>query len=380
MLFEFENIYNLDTGDLLQIFYASGVHLQKDVSLSFSFTDPQGKKINNDIELRNNPLIKNIDYDIIDISGNLVYENYSQGLTRTFSLKEIDNIALFGEYKKDFGVRCSVSNFINDSKFISQYYLYGNIPQISGVLINDGSGIRKYSQNLTYEDIGTGAVNDKIQLNIEFLNNPNYILYDYIDIYSSYQGENNDIVEIIDENFIYRYPILNNSQLFRIDITKDFLPPGNHNLAIIPYSKIGSGEAFYIKPVIATETQQVTTQQLPSTTENGNSINPTSDNFIVGTFTSNKDEIIDIIDINTPTIYNIFNYTTKIIDNNKISSSELKIIYNKLDLDEPPSLIEYAINENNFMNYRLELTEENLYLIAGGASEGASYAFYKRSI
>lgn len=376
MLFEFENAYNLDTGDLLQIFTASGVHLQRDVSLSFSFTDPQGKLISNDIQLRENPLIKNIDYDIIDISGNVIYENYLEGLTRTFSLKEIDNIALFGEYKKDFGVRCTVSNFINDNKFISEYYLYGNVPQISGVLINDGSGVRKYNQNLTYEDLGTGAINDKVQLNVEFLNDPKYVIYDYIDVYSTYVGENNDIVDIIDENFIYRYPILNNSQLFQIDLTRDFLNVGNHNLAIVPYSKIGSGEAFYIKPVVFTETPQVIQEESTIITANGSSV---SNDLIIGSFISDQDEIVDVIDLTTNT-HNVFKYTSKIIDNNKISSSELKIVYNNLDPDSVPSLTEYAINNENFINYKIQLTEENLYLIANGASIGASYTFYKTSI
>ena len=376
MLLEFENAYNLDKGDLLQIFTASGVHLQRDVSLSFSFTDPQGKLISNDIQLRENPLIKNIDYDIIDASGNVIYENYLEGLTRTFSLKEIDNIALFGEYKKDFGVRCTVSNFINDNKFISEYYLYGNVPQISGILVNDGSGIRKYDQNLTYEDLGTGAINDKVQLNIEFLNNPKYVIYDYIDVYSTYVGENNDVVDIIDENFIYRYPILNNSQLFQIDLTRDFLNIGNHNLAIVPYSKIGSGEAFYIKPVIFTETPQIIEENPPSLAENGASV---QNNLITASFIGGQDEIIDVIDLTTNT-HNVFKYTTLIIDNDKMCSSELKIVYNNLDPDSIPSLTEYAISENNFINYKLEITESNLYLMANGASEGATYKLYKTSL
>lgn len=376
MLFEFENAYNLDTGDLLQIFYASGVHLNKDVSLSFSFVDPQGKLINSDITLKENPLIKNINYDIIDINGAVVYENYLQGLTRTFALTEINNIALFGEYKKDFGVRCSVSNFINDNKFIAEYYLYGNVPQISGVLINDGSGIRRYSQNLPYENINTGIIKDKIELNIEFSNNPTYILYDYIDIFSLEKDQNNNFLPIANGNFIYRYPILNNIQLFKIDITSDFLPSGNYSLAVVPYSKIGSGEAFYIEPVIVAETEKKIQEEPALIIKNEGLI---ENDFIEGSFIGDGDEIIDTIDL-SKNKYHLFKYTTLIIDANKMCSSELKVIYNSLNLELKPLLTEYAISENNFINYKIESTESNLYLIANGASKGAQYRLSKTSI
>jgi hypothetical protein len=376
MLFEFENAYNLDTGDLLQIFRASGVHLQKDVSLSFSFTDPQGKQILSDVELRDNPLIKDISYDILDTGGNVVYENYLNDLVRTFTLKEIDNISLFGEYRKDFGIRATVSNFMNDNKFISEYYVYGNVPKISGVLISDGSGVRKYDEYLAYESIDTGILNDKIQLNIEFSNDARYISYDYIDVYASYDQDN---VEIIDENFVYRYPILNNTQAFQFNIDQNFLSNGEYNLAIIPYSKIGSGESFHIKPAVFSLTPEVAVPT-PITQASNNGISFTTD-LITGTFLSNKDEIIDTLDITT---HNIFKYTTRIIDNDKVCSSELKVIVNgnlNLDLEDiKPQLIEYGFNEDNFINYKLSLIDSSLYLVANGASEGASYTLHKFSM
>jgi hypothetical protein len=295
MLFEFENSYNLNTGDLLEIFYGSGVHLQKDVTLSFSFIDPQGNVIGSDLELRNNPLIKDISYDILNTNRETLYENYKIGSTRTFSFKEIENIALFGQYEKDFGIRAVVSNFINDNKFISEYYVYGNVPKISGVFLLDGSGFKIYNDDLSYNIINSGFIYDKIELEINFLNNSQYISYDYIDIYKS----DNENIEIVNDNFIYRYPIVNSFDLFKIEIDRNYLNTGFSNLAIIPYSKIGSGDVFYLNNVFLKENETpITPIDSPTVNELklGSQDEIVKINVITGYFNSNNNEIVDIIE------------------------------------------------------------------------------------
>jgi hypothetical protein len=376
MLFEFENSYNLNTGDLLEIFYGSGVHLQKDVTLSFSFIDPQGKIIGSDLELRNNPLIKDISYDILNTNRETLYENYKIGSTRTFSFKEIENIALFGQYEKDFGIRAVVSNFINNNKFISEYYVYGNVPKISGVFLLDGSGFKIYNDDLSYNIINSGFIYDKIELEINFLNNSQYISYDYIDIYKS----DNENIEIVNDNFIYRYPIVNSFDLFKIEIDRNYLNTGFSNLAIIPYSKIGSGDVFYLNNVFLKENETpITPIDSPTVNELklGSQDEIVKINVITGYFNSNNNEIIDIIEKNH---HKVIKYTTEIYNNNKISSSELKIIIHDSEFNSIPSLIEYGFGENNFINYELQTGESNLYLIANGGSKGSFYKLYKTSM
>jgi hypothetical protein len=377
MLFEFENNYNLNTGDLLEIFSASGIHLQKDISLSFSFVDPQGNSITNDLELRNNPLIKEIQYDIIDIDGKVLYENYLVSATRSISIKEIDNIALFGEYKKDFGIRAIVSNFINDNKFISEYYLYGNVPVISEVFVSDGSGVKQYTESKFYDIFDTGAISyDKIEFNLKFLNNTNYISYDYIDIYA----KQSNYPEIINENFIYRKVINNNLDLYKIEISQEYINTDEYYFGIVPYSKIGSGEVFYVgSHKLISSRIESTGEQFLNTNDfrlvNGDESIKTE--LITGKFINGQNEIIDIIDKNS---YKTIKYTTQINKNNQISSSELKIIIFDTGYDSIPSLIEYGFGDNNFMNYRLETINSNIYLIADGANKEASYKLYKTSM
>jgi hypothetical protein len=58
-MYEFDKNYSLDLDALTIDHVASGVHLDRDVSLYFSFQDPLGNNITNDAELRDNPFITN---------------------------------------------------------------------------------------------------------------------------------------------------------------------------------------------------------------------------------------------------------------------------------------------------------------------------------
>lgn len=380
MLYEFENGYNLNTGDLLPIFYASGVHLNKDVSLAFSIVDPQGKSILNDLELRENPLIKNISYDILDINGKTLYENYSQGLTRLFSLKELENISIFGNYTKDFGVRATVSNFINDNKFISEYYLYGNVPSILEVQVSDIEGTSITSGYQYYGIVDSEIINleptyDEIKVEVHFENKTQYLLYDSIDVYSA-TGKN---PEIIDENFLYSAKV-NNIDNVVLNIGEGYLNTGiSYNLALVPFSKLGSGDAFYIgtHSLISSNTgiDYTPEETVTNNIQISNGLDSVKIDFITGSFISGRDEIIDIIEKNK---YKTIKYTTQIINsNNEVSSSELKIVISNTGNDYIPSIIEYGFNDNNYMNYKLATGYDYIYLIADGASMPANFKLYK---
>lgn len=431
-MFEFENGYNLNTGDLLQIFSASGVHLQKDVTLNFSFIDPAGNIVDTDIELRENPLIKEIEYDILDTNGNVLYENYFIGLSRSLTITELDNIALFGEYKKDFGIRAIVSNYINENKFISEYYVYGNVPDIYSVQVSDGSGQKNYfkynfwdfkinSGNLTNfyvstlnsQDIeidwgdnqsnsiinssgatghiyveNTGINYDEVQINLDLINNPRYIAYDYVDIYaaSSISGE----VEVIEDNFLYRKTFSNADNQLLIEIGRDYLEYDKaYNFSIVPYSKLGSGSHYHIGPHVIIKSA--------STIDAENVIQPTT-SFEKGSFTelnlikgdqnlkfdlftgliNNSSEIIDIIDKNLE--YRTYKYISQIIDKeNEASSSELKLTI--INTGKMPVLTEYGIEfADNNIDYTIESTQSYIYLKANNVNYPAQYKIFKTSI
>jgi hypothetical protein len=431
-MFEFENGYNLNTGDLLQIFQASGIHFKKDVTLNFSFIDPVGKVIDTDVELRDNPLIKDIEYDILDTNGNVLYENYFVGLSRSLTITELDNIALFGEYKKDFGIRAIVSNYINENKFVSEYYVYGNIPEIYSVQVYDGSGQKNYfkynfwdfkinSGNLTNfyvstidsKDIeidwgdtqpnstlisnsntghlyieNTGINYDTIKINIDLLNNPKYIEYDYIDIYAGLS--NSGIININQSNFLYRENFSNiDNQLF-IEIGKEYIQYDQYyDFIIVPYSKLGSGNHYYIGPHIIIKSEETLNAEITvepvDTFEKGsfeelNLIKNGLDlkfNLINGSIDGTSG-IIDIIDKNLP--YRTYKYLSQIIDKeNKATSSELKLTIT--DTGKMPILTEYGIEfTDNNINYILESTQSYIYLKASNINYPAQYKIYKTSM
>jgi hypothetical protein len=140
-MFEFETTFNVNTGDLSQTYTGSGVHLKKDVTLSFTLLDPQLNLIKTDSDLINNPLTNIVSFDILDSNGNVVFPNYKSGTSsRSLTLTEIENASIFGSYNKDFGVRSTITNNLNSNKFQSEFYVYGNIPvvDIGATFIYDG--------------------------------------------------------------------------------------------------------------------------------------------------------------------------------------------------------------------------------------------------
>jgi hypothetical protein len=377
-MFEFNPQYNLNTGNLQEIFYASGVHLNRDVKLIFNFRDVQSNYINNTEDLISNRYIKQIDYDILDISGNIVYENFESSLTQSFSLSEEQNISIFGEYRKDFGVRATLSNFLNDQKFISEYYLYANTPQISGILIQDGNGERLYSESL--EILNTSGVeNGVIYLNIYYYNNLNYMSMDKIDIYASPSSE---VLypSIVEENFHSTFYIYDADDLLQTTLNKNNLDYNvDYNFTIVPYSKIGSGEPFYISSG-RFKTPEETGLGVAAPTEVNNVLltNNVKIDTITGEINKNKESIIDIIEKDK---YNLAKYTTKIISNNgNIASSEIKIISNKISGSKyNVSISEYAIIDPFSLNVKFDIedSDEFIYFKVNEINENSNFLMHR---
>jgi hypothetical protein len=156
-VFEFPTNFIVDTGALDQVYTGSGVHLNRDVTFNFSFLDNQQNLIASDSDFINNPLINLITYDVLDTGGNVIFANYKSGSTSTsLQITAQENENLFGTYTKDFGVRATVSNFVDATTFQAEFYVYGNVPKIQYYQANDSSSTTSKNIEIVYENPSTG--------------------------------------------------------------------------------------------------------------------------------------------------------------------------------------------------------------------------------
>lgn len=151
-LYEFPPTFVVDTGNLSAVYTGSGVHLNKDVRFNFNFIDSLSKSVLTDYELATNPIINSLNFDILDKNGNLVVPNYkTNSLNTSLIITERENIQIFKQYTKDFGVRLSVTNNINNELFVGEFYVYGNLPKIKNIQVYDGSQVIDPNLKITYE-------------------------------------------------------------------------------------------------------------------------------------------------------------------------------------------------------------------------------------
>lgn len=386
-MFEFNTTYALDTGALTDYYTGSGIHLYKDVSLTFDILEPGGDVFLSDIEVINSPLIDNIKFDILSTGGNLLYENFKNGKTRSITITEQQNISLFGSYQKDFAIRATVSNTINSELFLAEFYLYGNVPSINYITAYDGSP--------SFISGGSG-VYDKIQLYMYYNNNSNYIKYNRVDIYAHTSPLNDLGIQLhgdipydsIVKNPYYKHSHIsfNNSMKYERDYLIE-IQPNNlyydtpYYFAIVPYSELGSGEAKYIGPYI------ITSQNVRNSGENILTTNQIS--LLHGDSSMNIDFITGIITggVNTNTVldsipknlYSTITYTAQIRDSNlAVSSSELKFVITSTGSPSSGvSFAEYAISDNNYPVYSYTNSSDYVYLNVSGVSPTGIYKLYK---
>lgn len=140
MLYEFPKSYQYDTGDLSITGTGSGIHLFKDITLSFGITDRMGENLNTAKQINDNPYVGNMFISILDTGGNVVYPNFQTGKAlKSFTFTEQQNINVFGSYQKDFGILIDLEDN-TAGNYDVEYYLYGNTPEISEIKVKDGSG------------------------------------------------------------------------------------------------------------------------------------------------------------------------------------------------------------------------------------------------
>ena len=140
IIYEFEPIFDLNTGDLSITATGYAVHRAKDVSFVFDVTDRQLNVLNSPSALLENPFVRSVDIDILDISGNTIYDNYVTGsFDNAFTLTEAENTGIFGVYTKNFGIGISTVGE-NVNVHSSRYYVCANPLEIESISIIDSSG------------------------------------------------------------------------------------------------------------------------------------------------------------------------------------------------------------------------------------------------
>jgi hypothetical protein len=382
-MYEFDKNYSLDLDNLTIDHVASGIHLDRDVSLYFSFQDPVGNTITSDADLRDNPFINNTVYDILSSSGTTVYYNYTSGKSRYLNFREEENIGVFGFYQKDFGIRANVHNSVNSQIFRASFYVYGNIPSINSIEVYDGT---------TGAISGESGVYDKIQLNIKYDNDLNYIKFNRIDVYAStgdlsgkiFQPTTSLSTSIISSNeyYLYSQPVFNQLDASIVNIPSSRLSYNvPYYFGIIPYSEMGSGEIKYFGPHTMTrEFPAIVTEKVLATNilQLNHGASSMIMDYITGYITgaSGENTLLDSI---PKSLYSTITYTAQISDANlSVSSSELKIVITSTGSPSSGvSFSEYAISDNNYPVYSCTNSGDFVYLNVSGVTPTGVFKLYK---
>jgi uncharacterized delta-60 repeat protein len=141
IIYEFEPIFDVNTSDLSENATGYAIHRNKDVTFVLSITDRQNNVLNSPGALLENPFLRGLDIDILDISGTTKFDNYvSNSFENSFTFTEQDNIDVFGSYTPKFGIGISaVGENINVHS--SRYFVYGNPSEIKEIYVADNSGL-----------------------------------------------------------------------------------------------------------------------------------------------------------------------------------------------------------------------------------------------
>ena len=372
-MYEFETFFDVNTGDLTKAFSGSGVHLNRDVTFSFGLIDQQANSVNSDQQLIANPLINTIAFDILNSDGSVAVPNYlSGGTARSITILESENQSIFGKYIKDFGVRLTVSNYLDNEKFTGIFQAYGNVPNITGFTVTDGT--LDY-----YSDLGQSF--DEILVSVQIANDLKYIAFDRYDIYAS---TDDDIVLYDDpaipvrnnENFLYSEKIHNLNNIFNISIKPvglDYNIP--YYFKVVPYSNLGSGNAISFGPKIFSKQGVSATSIIVSSNEFELFDGTESMNlgYSTGYIAGPSPYAIDFIESG---LYNTFLYTCQIQTGDIFTSSELKLSLNTTG----NVLLENSINNNGQLIYSVAQSGLYYVLSVSGVDPTGLYKIYKTSI
>jgi hypothetical protein len=371
-MFEFDTQFTVNTGDLSATYTGSGVHLNRDVTFSLSLIDQQENLILSDADLIKNTIINNVSFDILDATGGTVAPNYKSGTTsRSLTLTEIENASIFGSYTKDFGVRVTVSNSINNNVFTSEFYAYGNVPNISSSQITDG--------NTSY--LATEQLYDQIVVDLELSNSLKYVNMQKFDIYAS---PYDNITLYSDPNlrssdnpyYLYTQSIQDATEVNEIIIKPVGLSYDiPYYFAIVPYSTLGSGSAIYFGPKVFARSSDSDVPTIIAANQLelflGDEIVNTS--LITGQIIAVGDHLLDSIESG---VYNTVLYTVQIKEGSTYTSSELKLVTD----GGSGALLESPITNSGQLTYSVDQSGSFTNVYVSGVVPTGYYKIYKTSM
>lgn len=256
-IYDFEPSFTLKTGDVGGVGIGSGIHKKKDVNIDFSFIDKKRNYINTNEEISSSRFMDSVVYDILNIDGTTQYENYLSGKYPSISITEQENIEIFGDYQKDFGIRATVIDPLIGIGGKAEYYVYGNVLNINSVAARDISGTTSYMATSSAEqddnalNLGTepsGAVaedEEAVAFQLYFDQNQNYVEPASVSVYGSTGYE----FEPSEDNFIDELIVSRDLNLGEFLIDKEVLEPNkNYWFKMRASSELGYGNTIKVGP------------------------------------------------------------------------------------------------------------------------------------
>jgi hypothetical protein len=349
-LHEFDPVFDVDTGNLNQIFTGSGIHLRKDVTFSFDFLDQQGFAVATDDDYINNPLLDSVVFDVLNTTGGTVFPNYFSGKsTRSLTISELDNESIFGSYTKDFGVRIKLPNSFDNSIFTGVFLVYGNLPNIS-LVTPDYSEFSGASQSTLGFDVDISLQNDL-----------RYIRMDRYDVYAS-TGSGLQLPNLTyldpknQEGYLFSQSALNIDDIYTLRVEKYTLEQNApYYFTIVPYGALGSGKSIEFGPVTFVDTNE-NSEYLPISASELNLVHGTgqsSNIFLTGSI--NGSGLIHTFDTG---IYTTAQYLIEIKcpDNIRRSSKLIGVANPDSSPPDDLSLFEEALNNTGISAVSYSLT------------------------
>ena len=144
LVYQFDPVFNFDPFipfvNLSLPTTTIAVHKTKDVYFSYFLKDQNGSDLSYTNEIADNHYVNSIDIDVLNSNTNVFRKNYITGSFQdNFTITNIDNINLFSQYNKDFGVRINISG--RDAKtHINNIYVLGNALELNKVNVSYGIG------------------------------------------------------------------------------------------------------------------------------------------------------------------------------------------------------------------------------------------------
>jgi len=245
-LYEFTPSFTVDQTDLSLTATGSGVHLNKVVNVNLGILDRVSGGIGDNRSLLANPYVNDVSLDILNIDGTVKFENFLTNYkSNAFSITEYDNINVFGEYTKDFGVKATVAE--SSQTNTAEFYFYGNVPEFSGITVRDSTGTTSHTASQSSKTaVNASGQTGVLTSTVTFNNDSNYISFDRLEIYSSTGSAafNSQInpTPVFSRN-------LTSETIQSFDINEGSLPSDTGvYLHFLPYGQLGTGEAWTLGP------------------------------------------------------------------------------------------------------------------------------------